>query len=151
MGAPNIGEQTPEQKQEYAAALAEQLRLAIGRLVRHTRAEADELPRARAECLARLEAAGSQTIAQLAEHRGVRHQAMSRSIGELEQLGLVVREPAPADARAVFIRLTRAGSNALDRDRHARRDVLTRAILERLDDDERALLGRLPALLTKLS
>lgn len=148
--APQIREQTSEQKQEYAAALAEELRLTIGRLIRRTRAQADDLPRARAESLTRLEAVGPQTIAQLAAHRNVRHQAMSRSVGELERRGLVVREPDPADARAVLIRLTREGREALERDRQARRDVLAAAILERLDDNERALLGRLPALLKKL-
>lgn len=147
---PPSDEQTSDQTQVYAAALAEELRVAIGRLVRYTRAQADDLPRARAESLARLEASGPQSIARLADHRGVRHQAMSRSVGELEQLGLVVREPDPADGRAVLVRLTRKGHDAINRDRQARHDVLTAAILERVDDDERALLGRLPALLTKL-
>jgi len=134
-----------------AQELAEELRLAVSRLVRQTRARADELPRARAETLARLEAEGGQTIAQLAEHRGVRHQAMSRGVAELEALGLVAREPDPADARASLIRLSDAGREALTRGRAARRDLLASAIAERLDDEELALLRRVPALLARLS
>ena len=134
-----------------AQEIAEELRLAIARLVRRTRAEADEMPRSRAETLARLEAEGAQTIAQLAEHRAVRHQAMSRSVAELEELGLVLREPSPTDARAFLIRISDEGRRALDRGRRARRTVLASAIAEHLDDEDRALLRRVPALLAKLT
>lgn len=133
------------------AELAEDLRVSVGRLVRSTRARADELSRGRAETLARLEAAGGQTIAQLAAHRGVRHQAMSRCVTELDDLGLVRREQSPTDARASVILLSAAGREALARGRAARRDVLATAIVERLDDDERALLRRVPALLRKIT
>jgi DNA-binding MarR family transcriptional regulator len=131
--------------------LAEELRLAIGRLVRRTRAETDEMPRGRAETLARLEAEGPQTIAQLAEHRAVRHQAMSRGVADLEDLGLVLREPSPTDARAFLIRISAEGRRALDRERRARRATLASAIAAHLDDEERAVLRRVPALLAKLT
>lgn len=131
--------------------LAEELRLAVARLVRHTRAAADEMPRSRAETLALLEAGGPQTIAQLAEQRAVRHQAMSRTVAELEELGLVLREPSPTDARAFLIRIGDDGRAALDRGRRARRTLLASAISERLDEEERAVLQRVPALLAKLS
>lgn len=135
---------------EQAEELAEDLRLAVARLVRQTRAQADELPRGRAETLARLETAGAQTIAQLAEHRGVRHQAMSRSIAELGELGLVRRMPSPTDARASLILLSVAGAQALEEDRQARRDVLATAIAA-LEPDELAVLRQVPALFAKLT
>lgn len=131
--------------------LAEQLRAAIGRLVRATRAQADAIPRARAELLGRLDRDGAQTIAELAAGRGVRHQAMSRAVKDVEALGLVARAADPRDARAQLIRITEAGAEALRRDRDARRDVLSDAIRERLDDTERHTLQQVPGLLDKLS
>lgn len=131
--------------------LADQLRAAIGRLVRATRGRADALPRARAELLGQLQREGPRTIAQLAADRGVRHQAMSRAVKDVQALGLVGRAPDPRDARAQLISITGAGIAALTADRTARRDLLCSAIRERLDDDERQLLRRVPALLDKLS
>lgn len=131
--------------------LAEQLRIAIGRLVRATRTRSDRLSRARAELLGRLEHDGPQTIAELAAGRGVRHQAMSRAIKDVETLGLVGREADPRDARAQLITVTAAGVEALTADRRARRDLLGTAIRERLDDEERKILRQVPGLLDKLS
>lgn len=129
--------------------LAEELRLAVGHLVRSTRTQADELTRSHAETLAQLERQDGQTIARLAADRGVRHQAMSRTIGELERLQLVGREQDKADARAFLIRITARGRTALERDRGARRDLLAQAIAG-LDEEDKELLAAVPALLRKL-
>lgn len=137
--------------QDADRELAEQLRTAIGRLVRATRAQTDTLPRARAELLGQLDRDGPRTIAQLAAGRNVRHQAMSRAVKDVEALGLVERRPDPNDARAQLIRITAAGAKVLTRDRAARRDLLATAIGERLDDAERRALQQVPRLLAKLS
>ncbi|HWC22799.1 MAG TPA: MarR family winged helix-turn-helix transcriptional regulator [Flexivirga sp.] len=139
------GAEDPDQE------LAEQLRQAIGRLVRATRGRADALPRARAELLGQLDRDGPQTIADLAAGRAVRHQAMSRAVKDVEALGLVRREADPRDARAQLITITAAGTAAIDRDRKARRDLLATAIRERLDDAERLALQQVPRLLDKLT
>lgn len=136
-------------EEERDRALAEELRLAVGYLVRGTRAHADELTRAYAETLAQLERAGGQTIAQLAAVRGVRHQAMSRMVAEMERQELVARRPSDADARASVIALSERGRAALDRDREARRDLLARAIAG-LTEQDRSLLDAVPGLLRKL-
>jgi len=132
-------------------ALAEDLRRAVSYFVRNTRARADELTRSRAEALAQLERDGAQTIKQLATHLAVRHQAMSRTVLELENLEFVAREPSASDARASVIRLTALGRQALLRDQEARQDLIRESIAERLDDDERALLRFVPDLLRKLA
>ncbi|GGB23493.1 MarR family transcriptional regulator [Flexivirga endophytica] len=137
--------------QDADRELAEQLRTAIGRLVRATRAQTDTLPRARAELLGQLDRDGPRTIAQLAAGRNVRHQAISRAVKDVEALGLVERRPDPNDARAQLIRITAAGAIVLTRDRAARRDLLATAIGERLDDAERRALQQVPRLLAKLS
>lgn len=130
--------------------LAEELRLAVSHLVRSTRAYADELTRAHAETLALLERHGERTIAELAAERGVRHQAMSRTVAELDQAGMVERRPSPSDARAFIIGLAERGRVALQRDRETRRDLLARAIAG-LDDDDRRMLRSVPGLLRKLT
>lgn len=131
-------------------ALAEELRLAIGSLVRTTRGQADQLPRAHAETLAQLDADDGKTIAELAARRGVRHQAMSRTVSELEDQHLIDRTPSSTDGRAFVIRLTAAGRAALQQDREARRDTLARAIAT-LPAQDRKTLEAVPSLLRKLS
>ncbi|WGL50356.1 MarR family transcriptional regulator [Nocardioides sp. BP30] len=135
--------------EERDRALAEELRLAVGSLVRATRAQTDELSRAHAESLAQLERQGGRTIALLAAERGVSHQAMSKAVAELERMGLVERHPHPSDARAFVIELSASGRHALRRDRDARRDSLARAIAG-LDEADRALLDAVPRLLRRL-
>lgn len=131
--------------------LAERLRQAVSRFVRVTRARADTLPPTRAEALSVLLRAGPQTIAQLAAQRGVRHQSMSRTVGELETLGLVARGPSPHDGRACVITLTGAGTAALEADRHARRRLLADTIATELSPAEREMLTIVPTLLDRLS
>jgi DNA-binding MarR family transcriptional regulator len=130
--------------------VAEALRQAVGRFVRVTRAQADTLPPIRAEVLGQLERDGPQTIAALATRRGVRHQTMSRMVGDLEQLGLVARAPNPADARGFVISIAVGGQAALETDRAARRDWLARAIADRLGAKDRQAVADIPRLLTEL-
>lgn len=131
--------------------LAERLRQSIGRFVRVTRAHADTLPPTRSETLAVLLREGPQTIAQLAACRGVRHQSMSRTVAELESLGLVGRQPSPDDRRAFLMTLTEAGAAALDADRLARRRLMADVIATQLSSAEREMLNVLPTLLDRLS
>jgi DNA-binding MarR family transcriptional regulator len=131
--------------------LAERLRQAIGRFVRTTRASADTLPPTRSEVLGLLQREGPQTIAELASHRRVKHQSMSRSVGELEALGLVARAPSPSDGRAFVITLTDAGAVTLEADRAARRRLMADAITTGLTPAEREMLHAVPALLDRLS
>ncbi|GIF11146.1 MarR family winged helix-turn-helix transcriptional regulator [Actinoplanes teichomyceticus] len=131
--------------------IAEQLRQAVGRLVRTTRAHADTLPHTHAETLGYLSRLGPRTIAELAALRRVRHQSMSRTVGELEALGFVSRAANEADARSFMIELTPAGASALETDRAARRRWVAARIAGRLTPQEQRLLARVPALLDRLS
>ncbi|MEU4243405.1 MarR family transcriptional regulator [Actinoplanes sp. NPDC026619] len=130
---------------------AEQLRHAIGRFVRATRARADTVPATHAAAMGALDREGPQTIAGLAAGRGVKHQSMSRTIGELEALGLVGRAPNPADGRAFLITITPAGAAALEADRASRRHWVADAIAAELTADERRILLAVPGLLNRLS
>ncbi|WP_067505603.1 MarR family winged helix-turn-helix transcriptional regulator [Actinoplanes sp. TFC3] len=131
--------------------IAERLRQSIGRFVRMARAQADTLPQTHAAALGALDREGAQTIAQLAAGRAVKHQSMSRTVGELVSLGLVSRSASPSDGRAFLIALTPAGVEALEADRGARRQWVAEAITTRLSADERRMLLAVPEILDRLS
>ncbi len=71
--------------------------------------------------LVRLAEVGAERATDLATYFGVGKATMSRQLRALEQLGLVSREPDPADGRAFLIRLTEEGRTRFARVRNARR------------------------------
>ncbi|MFE2378888.1 MarR family winged helix-turn-helix transcriptional regulator [Streptomyces sp. NPDC059398] len=131
--------------------IAEELRRSIGRFVRAVRARADTVPPMQATALGTLDREGPQTIAGLAAAHGVKHQSMSRTVIELEALGLVSRSRNQRDGRSFLIAITPAGAEALDGDRRTRRRWVADTIAERLTADERRTLLAVPDLLDRLS
>ena len=77
---------------------------------------------------------------------GLHKSTTSRNLTTLEELGLIERIPDPVDARARQVRLTTAGSEALDRTVVGRRERL-RARLSSWDAQDVADLARLLRLL----
>jgi DNA-binding MarR family transcriptional regulator len=71
--------------------------------------------------LIRLEQCGSQRTTELAAYIGVGKATMSRQLRALEELGLVGREPDPADGRAWLVALTDEGRRRVGQVREARR------------------------------
>ncbi|MEU6355571.1 MarR family transcriptional regulator [Streptomyces sp. NPDC047072] len=71
--------------------------------------------------LVRLEECGRQRATELAAYIGVGKATMSRQLRALEDLGLVAREPDPADGRAWLVDLTDEGRSRVRRVRDARR------------------------------
>nr|WP_246150615.1 MarR family transcriptional regulator [Streptomyces qinzhouensis] len=92
--------------------------------------------------LVRLEDAGAQRATDLAAYFGVGKATMSRQLRALEGVGVVVREPDPADGRASLVRLTEEGLERFRRVRDARRERYVRK-LAGWDRGEIAELGRL--------
>ncbi|MEU3602999.1 MarR family transcriptional regulator [Streptomyces sp. NPDC006798] len=92
--------------------------------------------------LVRLEDAGAQRATDLAAYFGVGKATMSRQLRALEDVGLVVREPDPADGRASLVRLTGEGLERFRRVRDARRERYVKK-LAGWDRGEVAELGRL--------
>ncbi|MFI7503594.1 MarR family winged helix-turn-helix transcriptional regulator [Streptomyces sp. NPDC049687] len=72
--------------------------------------------------LVRLEECGRQRATELAGYIGVGKATMSRQLRALEQLGLIAREPDPADGRAWLVDLTGEGRSRVSRVREARRE-----------------------------
>ncbi|AKL67853.1 MarR family transcriptional regulator [Streptomyces goshikiensis] len=92
--------------------------------------------------LVRLEDAGQQRATELAAYFGVGKATMSRQLRALEELGLVAREPDPADGRAFLVGLTIEGRARFLKVRVARREQYMRK-LSGWDRGEVAELARL--------
>ncbi|MFI6107804.1 MarR family winged helix-turn-helix transcriptional regulator [Streptomyces sp. NPDC051310] len=97
--------------------------------------------------LVRLDATGSQRATELAGYFGVGKATMSRQLRALEDLGLVTRDPDPADGRASLVRLTEEGRARFRRVRDARRERYRR----KLAGWDRAEVAELARLLHQLN
>lgn len=130
--------------------LAEDLRQAIGELVRAARA-ADTMPSGEAAILGHLDRSGPQTTADLAHRRGVTHQAAAKSVKELLGNGLVRTEPHPSDGRKLLLHITDTGRARLRQERTQRARRLNSAIRDTLSPDEQQRLRECVPLLVRLT
>jgi len=132
----------PPRRPSSPQANAHELMQAMGVLLRRVRGEAAgrEGPSwSQAAAMARLDRAGPMTTAELARAEMVRPQSMGALLAELEQDGLVRREPHPTDGRQILFSLTDAGVQERRRRQAAKLAWLTAAI-ERFDAGERRTL-----------
>lgn len=97
--------------------------------------------------LVRLEDSGPQRATELAAYFGVGKATMSRQLRALEVLGLVTREPDPADGRASLVRITVEGRDRFRRVRNARRALY----VQKLAGWDRAEVAELARLLHQLN
>ena len=134
------------------AALASSLRISAMRLARRLRLErdADDLTFNQLAAIGSLNRLGAVTIGELAAVEKVKPPSMTRTVGCLEELGLVRRRPHDTDGRQVVVELTETAHEVLDRDRR-RRDAWLTQRLDGLDADERELLRRVAPLLERLA
>src|SRR5436309_9904443 len=105
--------------QTDVAAVASDLRVVLGQLVRRLRAE-HRFPITQGAVLGRLDREGPQSVSDLAVAERVRPQSMAQTVGDLESDGLVERRPDPGDRRRAPVSLTRAGRETLRLDRQHR-------------------------------
>ena len=75
---------------------------------------------------------------------------MNRTVAALVEAGLVARADDPTDGRQVILSLRPEGRRTI-RDIRRRRDQWFAARLERLTDDERAVLAEATALLERVA
>lgn len=130
--------------------MASELRVVLGRLIRRLRSE-HRYGLTQTAVLGRLDRHGAQATGQLARSEGVRPQSMSQTVTELEVAGLVSRSADASDGRRSLVTLTDAGRDALHDDRAATEGFLAALISEKLDAEERELLGRAIGLLQRIS
>ncbi|WP_067888157.1 MarR family winged helix-turn-helix transcriptional regulator [Nocardia vaccinii] len=131
-------------------ALAEDLRHAIGELVRAVRVT-DTMPAGEAAILGFLDRDGPHTTAELAHRRNVTHQSAAKSIKELLRADLVRTDPHPDDGRKHLLHITDAGRARLRRERTQRATSLDSAIHTTLSPDERQQLRDCVPLLTRIT
>jgi DNA-binding MarR family transcriptional regulator len=132
------------------AAVSEELRLVLGRLVRRLRAE-NTIPLRHATVLSRLEREGPLGTSDLAQRERMRPQSMAETIKELETDGLVLRHPDPTDGRRMLIALTTTGRELILRERARHEEWLATAIARELTARERETLARATELLRRLA
>ena len=132
-------------------ALASDLRVVIGQLVRRLRAERRDLSLAQATVLGRLDRVGPCGVSDLAAGERVRPQSMASTVAALQAGGLVSRAPDPGDGRRVLIALTPAGREALAVDRRRREGWLADAIRGDLSPKEQRALADAAVLLARIA
>ena len=130
--------------------LTSDLRMACMRISRRVRFEstASVAPH-QFSVLARLEEA-PRTPKELAAFEKVSAPSMTRTVAGLVEGGLVARADDPTDGRQVILSLTPEGRRTI-RDIRRRRDQWFAARLEKLTDDERAVLAQATALLERVA
>jgi DNA-binding MarR family transcriptional regulator len=114
--------------------LAARLRLAVTRLNRRLRAEADSgLTASGISALATIGRRGPLPLGELAAAEGVKPPTMTATVAALEAEGLVARSADGRDRRVSRVSLTARGRQRLDRAR-TRKTAYLAARLERLDE-----------------
>jgi DNA-binding MarR family transcriptional regulator len=131
------------------AAIAEDLRTVIGRLVRRLRRDYT-IPTHQFSVLAQIERGGPQTTSGLATVELVRPQTMAHTVQQLDEAGYVLREPDPSDGRQTLIVLSDAGRAAMAEQRRELTDWLASTIDRTLDAGERETLAEAVVLLARL-
>ena len=130
---------------------AAELMQSVGVLLRRVRGEAghEGLSWSQAAAMGRLDRTGPMTTADLARAEMVKPQSMGTLLSELEQDGLVQRQPHPTDGRQILFSLTDAGV-AAQRQRHAAKLAWLTAAIERFDADEQRTLVEAIAIVKRL-
>lgn len=137
-------------EEDDSSALAAELRLVIGRLVRRTRTVEAE-PFAHKATLGLLERDGPMTTSDLAHAQHVRPQSMARTVAQLAQEGLVAFEPHPTDRRKTLVALTESGRASVHGGRARRAGWLHRAIESELTPEEQGVLAAAIPLLERMA
>ncbi|MFI5808241.1 MarR family winged helix-turn-helix transcriptional regulator [Streptomyces sp. NPDC051561] len=133
-----------------SAAVAAELRTAIGKLTRRVKLE-DQMPLGQVAVLGELDRKGAMTTSELATGQQVRPQSMARAVGLLMEQGLISRRAHPSDGRKSLVDLSEAGRALLEEARERRADWLARAIEAELTEEERELLARGIGLVERLA
>lgn len=131
-------------------ALAAELRLVVGQLVRRVR-EDSPIPLGQLAVLGTLDRDGPKTTAELAAMQFVRHQSMARTVALLTESGFVARGAHATDGRKMVLAITDRGRATLEAERSRRVDWLADAIATALTPAERSRLAADVELLARLA
>jgi DNA-binding MarR family transcriptional regulator len=125
-----------------STAVANQIRVVVGRLVRRLRVvrAPDELTPSEESVLSRIERHGPLSGAELAEQEKVKPQAISAILTKLDGRELIVRASDPTDGRRTLISPTPEGRRLLVSKRSQASEQMARAIDRTLTAAERKQL-----------
>jgi DNA-binding MarR family transcriptional regulator len=143
----------PDAEAERALALAVELRVVLGKLMRRLRDQTPggDLTWSQKSVVIRLERDGAMTVSALARAEGVRPQSMGATVAVLEAASLVTGSPDPNDGRQTVISLTAQCRKMIKEGRAAREDWLFRALQSNFVAAERADLAASVELLKRLA
>jgi DNA-binding MarR family transcriptional regulator len=129
-----------------------ELTLATTQLLRRVRAVSNspELGWSQLAILARLDAAGKATTADLARAESMKPQSMGATLAMLERDGLVERRSHPTDGRQVLFALTAEGIATRRKRKMAKREWLLEA-MAKLNPEEQQTLIAASALIRRLA
>jgi len=100
--------------------------------------------------LVRLVKHGATTPGEIAEFQRIRPPSATRAVQHLEELGLATRSAHPTDRRQVVVSVTEAGREEV-RETMRRRDAWLARELAALTPQEREILARASAILTRIA
>jgi len=133
--------------------IAGNLRATIHRLVKvlrkHTRNE-EMLSLTERSTLGLLYQHGQLLATELAQIEKVTTQSMSQVISYLAEIAYIVKTPAESDKRKVYLSLTPAGRDYIERHRQEKQEWLARTLHEKTSAREKEVLSEALAILSKL-
>lgn len=130
--------------------LSRGLSFAIGRANRRMLAAGKGLGQGHLNALATMYRIGPIRPGDLAQREFVSAPTMTRTLRDLEKLGLVSRIPDASDGRSILVSVTEKGEHEVLRARSARAELLA-GLLGKLDRDEVATLRDALAALERLA
>ena len=134
-----------------ATALAARLRLAVTRMARRLRQEAEAgVTPSMLSALSSAERQGSLTMRDLCHAEQVQPPTMTRIVAALVETGLVVREQDPADGRVAWVTVTTEGRRLLERSRRRKEAYLAKS-LRSLEPEELRTLETAAQILERLT
>ncbi|WP_240372452.1 MarR family winged helix-turn-helix transcriptional regulator [Brevibacterium zhoupengii] len=129
--------------------LAAEFRSALRPLIRRFYAERTT-SRGKSGILTHLNERGPATASELSAAERITPQAVAVALRELEELSYVTRARDDVDRRKVRVQITETGRSALDSEHEAGTRWFADALVEHLDDSERATLSAAVPVLRKL-
>jgi DNA-binding MarR family transcriptional regulator len=138
---------------QSTAALAAELRISLGKLIRRLREQThpNDFTSAQKSVLLRLDRDGPATVSALARAESVRPQSMRITVAGLEVMQAVSGKPHPTDGRQTLIDLTPGFRKHLQASRAAKDDWLLHALQEQLSPQEQGELAAAVKLLQRLA
>jgi DNA-binding MarR family transcriptional regulator len=133
-----------------ATAVAARLRLAVMRLARRLRQEAEPgITPSQLAALSSIARLGPLTLGALSSVERVRPPTMTRIVAGLEEAELVTRRADPNDRRVAHVALTPKGQRFVHRSR-TRKDAYLAARMRSLDADDLATLDAAAAIVERI-